>query len=132
MNCEICGKRIDGKHRKVMIDSSILEVCASCTNLGEREVKEKPRERPRIKQQMPKGIGKIDLEEMEVVLDYSSIIKKARERMGLSQDDLARKVNEKASVIRLIESGKMKPNLMIGKKLEHALRVDLFTMIEEE
>jgi len=132
LNCEICGKRIEGKPRKVMIDNSILEVCASCANLGEREVKEKPRERYSVRQQISRGISKIDLEEMEVVSDYASIIRKARERMGLSQDDLAQKVNEKASVIRLIESGKMKPNFMMSKKLEHALRVDLFTMIEEE
>ncbi|MGQ9781699.1 MAG: multiprotein bridging factor aMBF1 [Nitrososphaeria archaeon] len=132
MNCEICGKRIDGRPRKVMVDGSILEVCTSCVTLGEKEMKEAPRKVATSGQRVSTDIGKIDLDEMEIVPDYPSIVKKAREKMGLSQDDLAQKLNEKASVIRLIESGKMKPNIFIGRKLERYLKVNLFTVIEEE
>lgn len=132
MSCEICGKRVDVRPRKIMVDGSILEVCSSCANLGEREVKERPVERLKPKLRVMTHVQKIDLDEMEVILDYALTIKKAREKMGLSQDDLAKKVNEKASVIRLIEAGKMKPSILIGQKLERALKIDLFTMIEEK
>ena len=132
MNCEICGKRIDGKPRKIMVDGSILEVCNSCANLGEKEVKESPTDKLRPKPRIMTHVQKIDLDEMEVISDYALTIKRAREKMGLSQDDLAKKVNEKASVIRLIESSKMKPSILIGQKLERALKIDLFTMIEEK
>jgi len=134
LNCEICGKRIEGKPRKVMVDGSILEVCATCVDLGEREIKSTAR-KLNISEQVHTNIGKIrktELEEIEIVPDYPSIVKKAREKMGLSQDDLAQKLNEKASVIRLIESGKMKPSIVMGRKLERYLKVNLFTMIGEE
>lgn len=114
-----------------MVDGSILEVCNSCANLGE-EVKEIPRNKLKPRPRMMTHTQKIDLEEMEIVPDYALTIKRAREKMGLSQDDLARRVNEKASVISLIESSKMKPSIFIGQKLERALKIDLFAMIEEK
>jgi len=131
MNCEVCGRRIEGRSKRVMIDGSILEVCSQCATLGEREVKERPKSKVIMKSSSPKT-ERINIENMEVILDYAITIKKARERMGLSQDELAQKINEKASVIRLIESGRMKPNILIGRKLERALKVTLFTIAEEE
>lgn len=122
---------MDGKPNKIMVDGSILEVCNSCANLGE-EVKEIPRNKLKPRPRMMTHTQKIDLEEMEIVPDYALTIKRAREKMGLSQDDLARRVNEKASVISLIESSKMKPSIFIGQKLERALKIDLFAMIEEK
>jgi putative transcription factor len=122
---------VDGKPNKIMVDGSILEVCNSCANLGE-EVKEIPRNKLKPRPRMMTHTQKIDLEEMEIVPDYALTIKRAREKMGLSQDDLARRVNEKASVISLIESSKMKPSIFIGQKLERALKIDLFAMIEEK
>ncbi|MEM3403657.1 MAG: multiprotein bridging factor aMBF1 [Nitrososphaeria archaeon] len=130
MNCEICGRRIEGRLKRVMIDGSILEVCSHCAILAEREVKEKPKSKL-VKTSSPK-IERINIDDMEVILDYATTIKKARERMGLSQDDLAQKIKEKASVIKLIESGRMKPNMLIGKKLERALKITLFTTSEDE
>jgi putative transcription factor len=129
---------VDLKPKKIMIDGSILEVCNSCANLGEKvkevpkEVNEIPRNKLKPRPRMMTHTQQINLEEMEIVPDYALTIKKAREKMGLSQDDLARRVNERASVISLIESGKMKPSILIGQKLERALKIDLFTMIEEK
>jgi len=123
---------VDGKPKKIMVDGSILEVCNSCVNLGEKEVKETPRNQLKARPRMMVHTQKIDLEEMEIVQDYALVIKRAREKMGLSQDDLARRANEKASVISLIESSKMKPSILIGQKLERALKINLFTIIEEK
>jgi putative transcription factor len=129
---------VDLKPKKIMIDGSILGVCNSCANLGEKvkevpkEVNEIPRNKLKPRPRMMTHTQQINLEEMEIVPDYALTIKKAREKMGLSQDDLARRVNEKASVMSLIESGKMKPSILLGQKLERGLKIDLFTMIEEK
>jgi putative transcription factor len=129
---------VDLKPKKIMVDGSILEVCNSCANLGEKvkevpkEVNEIPRNKLKPRPRMMTHTQQINLEEMEIVPDYALTIKRAREKMGLSQDDLARRVNEKASVMSLIESSKMKPSILIGQKLERALKIDLFTMIEEK
>ena len=65
-------------------------------------------------------------EEVEVITkDYSSRIKNTREKLGIKQEDLARKINEKESLIHKIESGRIKPNMAVAKKLESALKIRL-------
>jgi ribosome-binding protein aMBF1 (putative translation factor) len=51
--------------------------------------------------------------------------------MGLSQEDLGRKINEKPSVISHLETGSMKPSDALARKLEHALKIELFLPPED-
>ncbi len=67
----------------------------------------------------------MDLDEDLIVPDYASIIRKARESLGLTQEQLGRLINEKPSVIRRIESGAMVPTPVIARKLERALKIRL-------
>lgn len=64
--------------------------------------------------------------------DYSKAIKSAREALGITQDDLGRKINVKPSVISHLEVGSMKPDDLLAKKLEHFLKIELFVPIEDE
>lgn len=57
--------------------------------------------------------------------DYDQRIRSAREQEGLSQADLAKELNEKASLIRKLERGDMLPSDSVQKKLERRLDVDL-------
>lgn len=131
MNCEICGKKIEGKGKRVLIDGSILHVCMSCASLGDKEVSGKNMfDRKKIKViTISKVSNKED--EIEIVQDFATLIKQAREKMGLSQDALAKKINEKVSVIKLIETGKLKPSIFLAKKMERALKINLFTRAEK-
>jgi len=52
-------------------------------------------------------------------------VKDAREKLGLSQTDLAFKAKEKLTVIQKIELGKILPTMRLTKELEHILRVKL-------
>lgn len=63
--------------------------------------------------------------------DYSRIIKDARETLGITQEDLGRKINEKPSMIGHLENGSMKPDDVLAKKLEHFLKIQLFVPFEE-
>jgi putative transcription factor len=45
--------------------------------------------------------------------------------MELSHEDLGRKIGEKVSVLRKIESGKMTPDHRLAEKLQHALKIKL-------
>jgi putative transcription factor len=65
------------------------------------------------------------------VPDYNAVVKKARERLGLTQEELGRRVGEKASVISKIETGRLRPSVMLARKLEHVLRIKLLESIEE-
>ncbi len=131
MNCEICGKKIEGRGKKVLIEGSILNVCSSCALLGEKEVNSKTKfDKKKIKiTTISRRSNEED--EIEIVQDFAILIRQAREKMGLSQDALAKKINEKVSVIKLIETGKLKPSILLGKKIERALKINLFTRAEK-
>jgi len=68
----------------------------------------------------------------EIVEGYDSKIRQAREKMGLSHEKLGKKINEKASVLSKLETGKMTPNNILVTKLEHALKIKLLVPIKKE
>ena len=56
----------------------------------------------------------------------------AREKLALTHEELGKKINEKASVLRNLEAGKMEPNNQLASKLEHMLKIKLLIPISEE
>lgn len=54
-------------------------------------------------------------------------IREARERMGLTQQDLATRVKERLSIIQKVESEKIVPDMKLCRELEHFLRIVLLT-----
>jgi putative transcription factor len=68
----------------------------------------------------------------ELTEDYTSKIKSAREKLSLTHEELGKKINEKASVLRNLEAGKMAPNNQLASKLEHMLKIKLLIPISEE
>jgi len=71
------------------------------------------------------------VEESDLIEEYSRVIKEGREKLGISQQDLAFKAKEKLTLIQKIEIGKMSPTMRLSKELEHILRVRLLVPREE-
>ncbi len=63
---------------------------------------------------------------MELRADYAAVIKRSREHLGLSQQDLGGKINEKPSVISQVESGKFRPDDFLIKRLSRFFKIELF------
>ena len=61
----------------------------------------------------------------EIASDYDDRIRDARESRGLTQEELANKLNEKASLIRKLERGDILPSDGVQKKLERSLEIAL-------
>jgi putative transcription factor len=112
-----------------------MTVCGSCAKLGsaswEMQTPPKPVRRParrkiilypRVSVKKPQPPLSQDL---ELVSDYNLLVRKARERSGLSHEDLGRKISERISVLKKVESGKMVPDNRLATKLEHALKIKL-------
>lgn len=70
-------------------------------------------------------------EELELTENFGSLIREAREKMGLSHEDLGRKIGEKVSVLKKVEGEKMSPDKKLAAKLEHILKVKLLVQAEE-
>ena len=64
--------------------------------------------------------------------DYDDRIRSARERAGMSQEELAKQLNEKASVIRKLERADILPSDDVQRKLERALDISLVEGQDDE
>ncbi|WP_456484445.1 multiprotein bridging factor aMBF1 [Methanopyrus kandleri] len=144
IRCEICGRVINGRPKVVKVEGSELRVCEECAKFGREVVKprprretgrvqreRRPRRRPTGARRRPRGFDPFS-EGLEVVPDYDERVREARERKGWSQEDLAKKIGEKVSVIRRIESGKMEPDVELARKLERVLEIELLERVSEE
>jgi len=120
--CNICGAK--DAQRKARIEGVILVVCDNCVKLGE--------EITIIKIKQVKKTPKIIEESQDVVVHYFfKIIKTEREKRNMTQEELARKLNEKLSVIRRIEEG-WEPPISLIKKLEKFFKIDLIEKVEKK
>jgi putative transcription factor len=124
MMCEICGRPIKGKGRQIFVENAKLTVCKNCARYG-TAVKQKPQK------SIQKVISRKKREDYEVREDYSSMVRKAREKQGLTQKELAKQINEKESVIHRVETGHMRPSRKLARKLEHALEIKLLEKVSE-
>ena len=120
---------------KVEIDGAIMIVCGGCSKLGRsvggalvRETHVRPIQASFVHRPAPAVASEA---EYEMDPDYNVKIRQAREKMGLSQDDLGRILNEKPSVIRMVESKKLKPDPALTRKLTHHLKVTLLVPLSE-
>jgi putative transcription factor len=121
--CEMCGRE-EGLV-KASIENVVMSVCINCARYG----KVLGKERKYLPEKKPKPQLKEVLE--EVVPDYAELIKNAREKMGLTQLDLGKKIAEHESLLHHIESGKTKPSLDIARKLERFFRIKLVEIKED-
>jgi putative transcription factor len=143
VQCEMCGAET-ASPTTVKIEGAELDVCDDCADFG-TEVEQQSTESTSTKystdssgasgQSESSGSGggsssrsrsRDMFDDMEeVVQDYDDRIRNAREAAGLSQEDLADDLNEKASLIRKLERGASLPSDSVQGKLERRLDITL-------
>ena len=132
MQCEVCGRQIFGTPIRVIIEGAKLSVCSECSKLGSGYWEPTPQRRAKksLKRRSTVSFSKRQqrptvTETLELVGDLGQRVRQARRGLELSHEDLGRKIREKVSLLRKIESGKMVPDLVLAEKLEHALKIQL-------
>ncbi len=148
VQCEMCGAET-ASPKKIKVEGAELDVCDNCVDFG-TEVKTQQSSSTSTKystsssSSSSKSSGSSNtsrsssggsrsrpsdmFDDMdEVAQDYDDRIRNARESAGLSQEDLAKELNEKASLIRKLERGDMLPSDSVQKKLEKKLEISLST-----
>ncbi len=145
MNCEMCGADYP-KLIKVRIEGTILNVCPNCAKFGvEVEEKKFNKISENITVKFPekkinvvtynkpfkktavrkKPIRKDDAEKLDVVENYAELIKNRREKLLMTQDELAQKVLERKNVLSKIERNELLPDIELARKLERVLDLKL-------
>ncbi len=130
-DCERCGKR--SRLTLVRIDRAEMYVCEDCKRFGsvvEKKVEHRPAPRP-AQVSRPRKPDALSKRARELVDDYPKRIQRGRECMGLSREDLGRKINERVSVIAQLEHGQMHPSDNLIKKIQKALNIEIMEDIEE-
>jgi len=139
LRCEVCGRKIIGPPFKAMIEGAKMLVCGECSKLGSVywEAKTEPRMK-KISKRLPQPViaprkqPSITVEEsVELIDDFGVKVRQAREKLSMSHEDLGKKISEKVSVLRKIESGKMTPDNLLIEKLQHALKIKLLVPVSE-
>ncbi len=136
--CEVCGSPIPGRPYRAIVDGVEMILCPSCYLKLTRSGRAQPvRDRPRTVTRAPKPrkpTRKISLELYDIVEDYAEKIREARESKGWSTGVLAQKLRISESMLRKIESGKMKPSIDLARRIEKLLKIKILepTELEEE
>jgi putative transcription factor len=118
----------------VAIEGARMFVCPECLRYGTpvpvqtRQEAPAPAGRPRINRP---GKDALENREMELADDFPTRIQRAREKLGVSREELGHKINEKVSVISKLETGQMHPSDELLKKLERALNIKLLDKVVE-
>ncbi len=135
MSCELCGRESKGC-RAALVDGVKMMLCQDCMRHGEgvADIAKTPTsvERvvfQRIRKSTPKDIYKNM--EKELVSNWSDVIKEAREKKGLTREELGFKIEERTVTISKIENGDLRPSDKIVKKLEKELGISLLETVKE-
>jgi len=130
--CEVCGKE-SRMLRTVLIEGSELNACPECARFGvEKSPRPKRSSAPvhvsealerRERRSQPRDIFQETAEEL--VPDFPQRIRRARERLGWTPEELGKRASEKKSVVLKLEAGEMRPDDALTRKLERLLGIKL-------
>jgi len=144
MNCELCGKQTN-RLFDVIIDGVHMSVCGDCLKYGKEIPRQSQPKAGNFRVQPPnttkapplphparfdKPREESSLDSEEPIEDYGKIIKKRREEMGLSQEQLAAKLQEKKNIVAKIEREEIKPDRQIARKIEKIMGIKVMERIQ--
>jgi putative transcription factor len=123
--CELCGRPAAEK-KMVVVDGTVFKVCMACSRHGKPYV---PAAVP-VKKKRPAAppvSSRITMAD-ELVLDpeFPRLIREARMKKGLTHEQLGMQMSEKSNLLRRFETGALKPDELMAKKLERHLGIRLY------
>ncbi len=146
-----------GRGRRIEIEGASIIVCPQCASkfgspssdtdpkssyvatrpswIGPPEKKptsasRSPSSPPRKPSAKPAPRRGVLLDDLMLIENYDKVIRTARQKMGVSQEELAQKVGERISTLQAIETGRQKPNNKTIRGLERELGISLLEPID--
>ena len=116
--CEMCGR--DDYLLKAEVEGTEMEVCSGCAQFGvvrkgisgSRGSFQSNSQRKPLLQQEP---------EVQIISGFASLLRQARESRKMNQEDFAKFLQEKGSLVAKWEQGSVQPNIDTAKRLERIL-----------
>lgn len=137
MQCEICGVIRDSM-KEVLIEGVKMKVCEKCENLGTPVNRNQSRYQSFSSNKKNSGNSNDNnnsnnernssnyIEEEDLLKsNYGALIKSKREELGIKQEDLAKMISEKESLIHKMESSNIIINMAIARKIERILKIKI-------
>lgn len=140
MICELCGSNVP-RTKLVMVEGAAVNVCPGCEKYASSNaVKTKEgkvmlpsvAERLGDRQRRMRQRDVLTRGEKELVFDYPQRVRRGRQKMSMSQEDLAKSLNEKKSIIVKIENGDIRPTDKLIAKLERTLDITMKEYLETD
>ncbi len=141
MACEMCGRPLPIVGT-IDVEGARMRVCQGCMRFGKAVEEPSPAHaapapkdrvedglRRRQQRMTPKPV-RLESDE-ELVPDFGDRVRRARQAKRLKVEDVARAINEKASILHKIEAGSFHPDPVVTAKLERSLGVQLREKVEE-
>ncbi len=113
----MCGK--EGNFLLADIEGVELKVCPTCAKFGTVKSRRTSLQQEHFSKEVREE------PEFSIIADYALLLKSAREKKGLSQEDFAKLIREKESALAKWEAGKLKPSVETAWKLERLLEIKL-------
>ncbi len=132
MRCEICGR--EARLKRALVEGVEMMVCEECARYGivlPEKKKSVATVRGKVKKTVPYSKDIFEEMKFELVPEWGKKIKEARQRKGMSREELGAKVGEKTTTIAKIENEELRPPDETVKKLEKVLEIKLFQEVTD-
>ena len=136
MQCEICGAK--SILFRAIIEDTEMAVCKNCSKFGKvlGEIKAqlnlKKTEKPDAKSKIEVSKPNVPIIQEVIVENYSEIVRKKRQQLGMTQEDFAKFVAEPKSIIHKIETETFEPGIKMARKFEKMLKIRLIEEYETQ
>jgi putative transcription factor len=150
--CEVCGRQVNENRKEVVIEGTIFRVCPQCSRRGKpynpgiiktNKPPIKSSTQSTFRQPLTKNRpvlttrgyphNRIQLTDNTLLSqDFGRLIREARMKKGFTHEQLGIKMSEKASLLKKVETGALKPDELLAKKLEMYLQIKLYVSADYE
>ena len=121
----MCGK--ESNLSLVDVEGVDLNVCSNCSKYGASK-KKAPNtfsgRKPVLRKERVKN-------EYKIVDNFVSLLKSARNKRGMNQEDFSKLLNEKESLVAKWEAGTLKPRFDVARRIGRTLGMNFLKRIEE-
>lgn len=128
----MCGKELPSL-RRATVEGTTMSVCGGCVKFGVEQagVQQEVTGRSRVTQAVEKRAVRsrsrdiYDSMQEELVEDYGERVRAARQRKGMTLEQLGDKLKERVSELTKVEAGTYHPTDTLVNKLERELGIKL-------